>query len=486
MHGQNEFERTVHWWWFTVGIYALLATAAISLTGSEREIATIWPANAALIALVLSKRSIGLFHTLSAGFVAGILANALTRGSVAGPILFGFSNMLEVAIAAKLITAKMDRTQPLTNPAHLGWFLLGVGIIPAAISGLLGATTFMITLNKSFFHSFVGWFWSDALGLLIFTPVFLSALNGDFVACFRQKTTKQRIEAAFLHAVVLVVAIYVFFFARMPLLFLIFPPVMLMTFRVGRLGTEAAIMVVAIISAIGTVKGLGPISGYSNSGTEQSLILQAFIATLSMTCLPMVANLKRQQSEASQLSQNARLLAERAEEMRHLATKDSLTGLLNRRGFEELTERLLAGERSAPLCLLAIDLDRFKQINDSLGHGTGDAALAHMGDTLRSIFGSEAIIGRVGGDEFLVLLDGVDQTTVRSEIKRLKRRLRSISLQTSSKEPLFMSASVGLAQFRLGMSMNDLKSEADVDLYRAKSEERGKMEPLPNTAARLA
>ena len=99
-----------------------------------------------------------------------------------------------------------------------------------------------------------------------------------------------------------------------------------------------------------------------------------------------------------------------AEESEELAQKDSLTGLLNRRKMTELLDREISsckyGEQ--PCALLLLDLDRFKQVNDTLGHSAGDAILKQVADRLVAIIGDKETICRLGGDEFQVVLPGCE------------------------------------------------------------------------------
>lgn len=462
--------KTKAFWWATAFVlYAFLASSAIALTSNGKDIATLWPANAVLLALLLSRRDIGYIGVCTAGFAANVLANVLTRGSVSGPLLFGVSNVAEVVIAAAIIGARADNSQPLTSPSNIGRFLIGASIFAPAASALLGAITAVVVFDQPFLHSFETWYLSDALGLMIFTPPLWSLFNNDYVRCFRLKSPKERLEAVALHGLVFGVTAFVFFVTTMPLLFVVFAPVMLITFRVGRLGTEAATMVVAATGAVATIYGHGPIAWYTSDGADQSHLFQAFLAVLSLTCLPVVANLSARQQLASYLSQSALEQAERADEMEKAATIDSLTGVLNRGAFDKLATARLTRPTTVSACLVAIDLDHFKKINDNFGHAAGDAALVHLTTLLKSRIRSRDIIGRLGGDEFLILLDGTSENDAHAIVAQLKALVEQTALQLSGNVRLFVAMSCGVAHYQSGKSLKDLKLEADANLYRAKA-----------------
>ena len=151
------------------------------------------------------------------------------------------------------------------------------------------------------------------------------------------------------------------------------------------------------------------------------------------------------------------------------ATTDELTGLVNRREFERVTdESLLAADRfSTGVCLMLIDLNGFKQINDTLGHQFGDLVLQAAADRLRSAVRDTDVVGRWGGDEFVILLPGVeDGTGVRASAERIGRSLAATPIVGD----VSVTAAIGAALFpRHGRTLDDLISAADIAMYSAKS-----------------
>ena len=151
------------------------------------------------------------------------------------------------------------------------------------------------------------------------------------------------------------------------------------------------------------------------------------------------------------------------------ATTDELTGLANRREFERITEaELLAAQRlNTGVCLMLIDLNGFKQINDTLGHQFGDLVLQAAAARLRSAVRDTDVVGRWGGDEFVILLPGIeDSTGVRASAERIGRSLAD----TATVGDVTVTAAIGAALFpRHGRTLDDLISAADVAMYSAKS-----------------
>jgi diguanylate cyclase (GGDEF)-like protein len=152
-------------------------------------------------------------------------------------------------------------------------------------------------------------------------------------------------------------------------------------------------------------------------------------------------------------------------ENRHLATHDSLTGLANRNQFESQTSALLQAGR--PAAVLLFDLDRFKEVNDTLGHAAGDALLQDAGTRLSAAIPAAVCIARLGGDEFTVLL-ATDDAGVAVAAAQAARRALLQPLDVLS-VPVSVDASVGIAIApEHGAGCDDLLRHADVAMYVAK------------------
>ncbi len=157
-----------------------------------------------------------------------------------------------------------------------------------------------------------------------------------------------------------------------------------------------------------------------------------------------------------------------------LATTDELTGLSNRRGFETLAVHALAvcrrTERAASLLLL--DLDGFKEINDTFGHAEGDRALVDFGRTLLGTFRDSDVVARLGGDEFCVLLTGTGSTGVRDALRRFDDAIR-LRNGACPYGPL-LSYSAGAVDYdgKRDASVAELMREADEAMYTEKRARR--------------
>lgn len=174
------------------------------------------------------------------------------------------------------------------------------------------------------------------------------------------------------------------------------------------------------------------------------------------------------QAVIREIGNSHRRLASAHETSERLALTDPLTGLLNRRGFAAAAEAMVAS--GAPFCLIQLDLDRFKEINDLHGHAAGDAALIHVASVLRSETRIKDRIARLGGDEFAVLL--ADTTSSRSLCSFKRRLMRKIAVcPTGDGKEIQIGLSLGLScsHSYAEVSIGRMLSDADKALYRRKA-----------------
>ncbi|MFL5120445.1 MAG: putative bifunctional diguanylate cyclase/phosphodiesterase, partial [Microvirga sp.] len=158
----------------------------------------------------------------------------------------------------------------------------------------------------------------------------------------------------------------------------------------------------------------------------------------------------------------------------HLARYDELTALPNRVNFRDEIGRLLANQRGADQisALLFVDLDQFKQVNDTLGHPCGDQLLCAVADRLREMLRPEDFVARFGGDEFVVFQQNIHSAEdaavlARRIVDRLSERYKI------DNHLVEIGASVGIAMATRGVSADTLLKNADMALYRAKADGRG-------------
>jgi diguanylate cyclase (GGDEF)-like protein len=168
-------------------------------------------------------------------------------------------------------------------------------------------------------------------------------------------------------------------------------------------------------------------------------------------------------------------LSELQEELRQLATVDELTGLANRRGFFALGEHelLVAARTRAAIALLFVDVDGLKRVNDQLGHAVGDRLLKEAADVIRETIRTSDLAGRLGGDEFCVLLMGDPELDPHRAVERMRATAANHNDRPGRAFPL--SLSIGLSSIPAGRSvtLEELIDAADEAMYEDKRGNRG-------------
>jgi len=566
--------------------YLLLAWGAILLTADGRFVSILWPADALTLALILPIAARRWTPYCAMALAANFLANGLAYGWSVAFLFYGAANLAGIVTSAWFLRGRMTSDKPLENLGSAARFVLLGAIAGPCVSAAVGALTAHFLFGQSAWASFWRWYAAVALGTLIFTPLFMGMVSGEFVRWLREMNAAVRLEAIAILTLVLGSGLFTFLIRGYPILFLMAAPVMLATFRLGRYGTKLSLIIVACIGSICTIFGHGPIAAMIADPGRQVMFLQFYLAILLFTTLPVSAELHARRALARRLAESEaslRLLAsesadglvridldglciqlsgatplllgadvqaiagmrladiiddrdgealaaslrqalaspgtvtycefrprgegeewlectlralvdaegktygaigairnitmrkEREISLARAASTDSLTGALNHAAFMGHLDRALArgaGHRA----LVMIDIDHFKQVNDGHGHAAGDAVLVELLVRLRALIRDQDIIGRLGGDEIAILLEGAPEDLARSIAERIRKEVsaRPILLRNGVDQPI--SISCGVAQALPGMSRAELTRRADVALYRAKAAGRDRIE----------
>jgi diguanylate cyclase len=167
------------------------------------------------------------------------------------------------------------------------------------------------------------------------------------------------------------------------------------------------------------------------------------------------------------------------EHMRHEATTDALTGIANRKKFDEDMRRAVteAMEEGADLCLIMMDIDHFKNFNDTYGHQVGDQVLKLLANTLKEGTKGQDTAARYGGEEFAIILPLTDLDGAFRLADNLRKTISSKELRnrTTNEKLGQITVSAGLAQFDMGEPINQFIARADEALYMAKHAGRNRV-----------
>jgi diguanylate cyclase (GGDEF)-like protein len=445
----------------------------IVLSRQSEGVATIWFTNGLLFAIIITQPRKTWIPYFVAGFLADTLADVLYGDPLKLAVGVAVANSVEVILSSVLLTRWFGSPLQLTKRYPLLGFL-GVAVLGAtAVTSALGASWTLLFIKAGpWWMLFRTWYLGDVLGMAIIAPlVFILQRPGFFSMLHRG----QLLRTLSFMAIPAIATAVVFLDSTDPLIFFIFPALLLVVFRLGFPGTVLSIFVIAIISISFTISGHGPLMLIRESTLPHRIVIeQIFLAVALFTFFPVAALLEDR--KALELS-----LQKSEQQYRELANADSLTGLPNRRAFDERLEEEWqhALRERKPLALLAIDVDMFKCYNDLYGHIGGDECLRSIALTIaRATPRNRGVAARIGGEEFAVILPHTQLDEALSIGETIREAVAGAGLSNSGSPHLVQTISVGVAA-RIPAKEESamvLMAASDHALYRAKYLGRNRVE----------
>ncbi len=206
--------------------------------------------------------------------------------------------------------------------------------------------------------------------------------------------------------------------------------------------------------------------------------LVALINSVASDTNKMLSHMQKMNSELASTRQKANELYQELQTAREEAFIDPLTGILNRCGFESRAKQIMAEhiESNKSMCLLMIDIDHFKQINDSYGHLVGDKAIRAIAETLKSKVRGQDLVARMGGEEFAVLLVETDIAGARIVAEHIRRTIAACQIHRLGTQDKIgdITVSIGVAANGKGNDLVDFLDQADKALFASKRQGRNR------------
>jgi len=420
-----------------------LIVAAVVLLGCEigihsrvlLDLASIWPANAMLLAILILRPSANRPATWVLSAAAYLLADMLAGTDFGASLLLNGGNLL--AVAAGLLAARLAPadTFALEHPVKVAYVVLIMGFAATA-GGVGGMVVGPLAFGLGPSESFVLWGSSEYVNLALILPAAtMLTLSRGSVRLFSKRpeiALRQAWALTFLAASLLggpgAMAL--------PLPALIWCAVQ---FRPAASSLIAAICCTWFLIAV--PYGWLPI-GYDLEGVANASSFRVGVAMI------LVAQFAVAGVNAAWRNANSAL--------RYAADHDGLTGISNRSRFIRKT-----GER-------LLDIDRFKAINDDLGHPVGDLVITSVARALAAEARENDVVGRLGGEEFAMLLLDLGPTEAHTAAERMCRIIRELEISLPDGDPVHVTISIGARLCRQADSLSDALSEADSALYAAK------------------
>jgi diguanylate cyclase (GGDEF)-like protein len=371
---------------------AVVSALMLVFTRTTTEIAIIWPTNAMVMGIVvMTARRLGL-NIMAGAIAATWLSSIAMRDNVYVGAGLALAHTVEIVVAWLAIQLYSKEFPNLGNPRVLWPFTLYGVFVGPAISGAVAAAVLETTGGASWWQAFQIWWAAHALGMALFAPM---------VVAFHPKSwerTRALLKRPILGPWLGLVGVTTLVFSqtKYPVLFMLFPPLMWLVFRWGFSGACLGAMTALAIAFPLTYHGDGPMMLLANNSMANRLFfLQILMGTALLVMFPI----------GMILDQRERLMGRlraREADLERMAWHDPLTGLLNRRGFDEHWQAMATGQW---VSIVVLDLDHFKGYNDSYGHPEGDACLVWLSYRLRlHAETAGGVAGRQGGEEFSAAL----------------------------------------------------------------------------------
>lgn len=461
-------------------IFALNSGIVLYAAQFSGGVAAVWSANAILLfALMISPKQHHLPYYIGA-FAASLCANVAGNFGWVMATAFSVANMLEVSLATCLLSRTQDRNQDFISPRNLADFALVSITVPA-----LSASIAAFASSSGFFQDWISWYVSDVLGLLLLVPS-LWVLRSYFRDGAASNWSKAKlIECAVVLTIIVAAALAAFGQEKVPLLIVTVVPQLLAVFRGGAIGAVLSTVIFAVIAATATLLGHGTIVMWTSDPMHQIWLLQGYLVCQLLVSLPVATVLADRDAKAAKIveqERELRSLAEAGQRAAELAGRqnammlahDELTGVLSRRRILQKLDQAMgvAINSGTPLSVALFDVDNFKLINDRFGHAVGDDVLRLIGQIVNARVPRRFPVGRIGGEEFLILFPGLTA----AEASEYGERLRTaVMTGTRSGDVTAVTISLGIGAAQAGQSIRTLLASADGALYEAKATGRNRM-----------
>jgi diguanylate cyclase (GGDEF)-like protein len=471
----------------TPGLYVALAVAGFYFVADNflNQFALgdgwqiFWPLNGITIALLIMRPRRD-WPLLLAAVALGTGGGEYVDGNpLWSTLLQRCLSVLEVALSASLLPRFVSLESWLRSPRLYPRFAAAV-IVGPAISGLLAAAYFYSVEAKPFVAAFNSWALADAMGIAAVLPLVL-ALRSTQVSDLR--SSKRWLVSIGTLSVAIAVMTAIFATSHYPLIFVLYPLLMLVDWLLGLFGSSIALCCACVVAVFLTEHGYGPFANTAALGVSRNLAVQLYLGFHLIGFLPIsILFLEQRRMDKELRDALARTTV--------LASLDGLTNVANRRTLDSHLEEQwrLATREQTSLALLMIDADHFKEFNDRFGHQAGDECLRSIAVTLRALVTRPSdMVARFGGEEFAILLPGTPLEGAQHVAEAIRAAISDLSIahpasvQLANDESTYaarhVTVSIGCAALvpRVDTHFRQLVEMADQALYVAKRDGRNRV-----------
>jgi diguanylate cyclase (GGDEF)-like protein len=443
-------------------VYVLLARYVIWLNDPVDAGAGFWPAAGVTVAALLLIPTRHWWMVVAVVGPAELAVDLLHGYPAFAAVCWALANVVEPLVGAWIVRRYAAHDGRLVPVCNVLVFVGGAAIVAPAIAAAVGGFGTVTEFGLSWAQVWPKWVVGDGLGVLVMAPPILSWKS-------RQLGARTMLERAAVALLVLVGALVAFqdwsgsWDVVLP--YLTLPALVWAAVRFGVRGAALAGLATAHIANLATARGFAPLSQSAGSDTHAITVLQVFVFITVVTAL-LLASLASDLTEGQEVE---RLLA-------YQAAHDHLTALPNRMQlYEQLPGVLSRASPQRSVAVLFLDLDKFKVVNDSLGHGWGDVLLVEIAARLSAAARPRDLVARLGGDEFVVVCDDLHEP---AEAHAVARRMIAAVAEplTHQGRTVTVSTTVGIATTTSpATTAEEMLRNADTAMYRAKRDGGGSL-----------
>jgi diguanylate cyclase (GGDEF)-like protein len=455
-----------------LGVLTLALVGIYSRT--HFELASIWPANAFMLGMLLRFRQLRSPVTWLIGAAAFLIADGISGTSLFNNLMLNGCNLLSVAVGYALLANHRPESGWFTDPNSALYFLRAV-LAAAFAAGVTGMSSTMLLFDSPAMEAFLLWVASELVNYIGLLPIILTLPEFEWSRCRH----KRPVINVSLWRVAPIIALAGSAAAGL----LVGGP--------GALGFPVPALLwcaltfrpfpTALLSFCYAAWGLLSVRTgmlFPSDGSEfRELLISTRVGVALVALAPLFL-------VSVMTARNGML-----EKLALLASRDTLTGLQNRRSFLENGAAALADayRKRKGAAVMMLDLDHFKAINDTHGHSAGDRMLAACALVLQENLRPDAVIGRIGGEEFAVVIPECEAKEAKAIAKRINHEMRSREIILQDKTTIRVTTSIGLHLVSGNLDLEQSLSRADIALYSAKDAGRDRFEffspvPIPRVA----
>ena len=439
-----------------LGCIIFVACAAATAIKSPQQLSFFWIADALMLGLIVR------FPVMAQPQGWAMAACGYLLGSYVGEVWLPkvlsltFSNMTGVAAGWLYLRSRTSHVIDMRTPTGVLHLLVGVAIA-CVVGAALGGCMVQYLMQRPWQRTAVMWFGAEAMHMLLIVPLLLNAPPPRELRHLLGNDGALSILPLATLVTLMCVALYI---GGPGAQLLVLPGLILcaLSYKVF-----AVSLLCFLIGAWHVLVLVWAGFDFSYQNVSAAMSMRLGLAMLSVTMLT-VACARSQWRETLQ-------------KLEHLSTHDHLTGMLNRAAFVERSQRALVrlAHDSRPVAMLMLDLDWFKKVNDTYGHLAGDEVLKAVSEAVIQTLRPNELLGRIGGEEFALLLQGVDGHEACATAERLCKAVRALALEQDDGQVLRPTISIGVAALTRtpgNYGLGQLLKLADMALYATKDNGR--------------